>query len=100
MTTGPQKVRLHHPLQFLAATHSVEAWHQVEFLRGKKQGAEVRWVGVTKFQGDKLPTARAPSVHRLAHSLAGRDTDGGQISTHSCETMGRLPASPCLLSPY
>lgn len=35
VAAGSQEVRLHHPLQLLAATHRVDAWHQVELLRDK-----------------------------------------------------------------
>ena len=35
VAAGSQEVRLNHPLQLLAATHSVDAWHEVELLRDK-----------------------------------------------------------------
>ena len=37
VAAGSQEVRLYHPLQLLAATHSVDAWHEVELLRDKTQ---------------------------------------------------------------
>lgn len=35
VAAGSQEVRLNHPLQLLVATHSVDAWHEVELLRDK-----------------------------------------------------------------
>lgn len=35
VAAGSQEVRLNHPLKLLVATHSVDAWHEVELLRDK-----------------------------------------------------------------
>lgn len=44
VAAGSQEVRLHHPLQLLAATHSIDARHKVELLRDKKWRMRSVWI--------------------------------------------------------
>lgn len=37
-------MRLHHPLQFLAAAHCVDVWHKVELLRNKTRMMRSVWI--------------------------------------------------------
>lgn len=67
VAAGSQEVRLNHPLQLLAATHSIDAWHQVELLRDKKWKARVKVCVNWGLPVDKSHTATAihPQLKRL-----------------------------------
>lgn len=56
VAAGSQEVRLNHPLQLLAAAHSVDAWNEVEFLRDKKWKARGEAVWIEGFQCTQATT--------------------------------------------
>lgn len=80
-------MRLHHPLKFLAATDSIDAWHKVEFLRSKSRGWVMRGTeGLPGDRGHALSTLNADTGpgrsraqfgnQKLVHELG----DFGQVT--------------------
>lgn len=80
-------MRLHHPLQFLAATDSIDAWHKVEFLRSKSRGWVMRGT-------EGLPGDRDPALSTLnADTSPGRSQGaqfGNQKLVHELGNFGQV----------
>lgn len=88
VAAGSQEVRLNHPLQLLAAAHSVDAWNEVEFLRDKKWKArgEAVWIeGFQCTQATTLSTLKQQLRDQKEHSLEVRLSDKSLLL--SCVTL-------------